>query len=61
MVAYAELSTVAEKHGLADGAPAFAGVKQDLRTLEWIWDSKFAAIAADNPAWEVLRESSDPR
>lgn len=27
----------------------FAGVKQDKRVLEWIWDNKFAAVAGDAP------------
>ena len=31
-----------------------AGVKGNLRTVEWFWNKRFAAVAADNIAFEVL-------
>ncbi|CAK7200185.1 hypothetical protein SEUCBS139899_002876 [Sporothrix eucalyptigena] len=34
--------------------PASYGVHQDRRLLQWLWDSKFAAVGGDSPGWEAF-------
>jgi hypothetical protein len=35
----------------------FTGIEQGKDTLEFLWQSQFAAVAADSPAFEVVRKS----
>lgn len=59
MVAYASASDE-RKQAVANTSPAaFAGVRQEKRVLEWIWDSKFAAVGGDTVAWEVMPPVGD--
>ncbi|ORY77805.1 hypothetical protein BCR37DRAFT_389093 [Protomyces lactucae-debilis] len=32
--------------------PQFAGIKQDIKFAEWVYNNKFAAVAGDAPAFE---------
>lgn len=34
--------------------PASCGVQQDIRMLEWLWESNFAAVGGDSPGWEAF-------
>jgi hypothetical protein len=34
------------------------GLVQSQATAEWLWQSQFAAVAADNPAFELGRKLS---
>jgi hypothetical protein len=40
----------------AQTEPQHAGVEASLETLEWLWDSGFAAVAGDAISWEVSRK-----
>lgn len=32
------------------------GVSQAEQTAKWLWEKQFAAVAADNPAFEMIRK-----
>ncbi|KAH8892356.1 hypothetical protein GQ53DRAFT_647400 [Thozetella sp. PMI_491] len=50
--AYEELSVAAQKN-FPDRQPAgFLGVEATENSLRWLWESRFAAIAGDAPAFE---------
>jgi len=36
------------------------GVDNNDETLEWIWDTRFAAVAGDQPAWETIPSKLNP-
>lgn len=33
------------------------GISQGEETAKWLWEKQFAAVAADNPAFEMIRKS----
>jgi len=41
-----------EQAEYAAGQPKFSGVKQEEKTLEFLWDNHFAAVAGDSPGFE---------
>lgn len=52
--AYQSLTPETEiEHGMAFPMHC-AGVYQDTRTLEWLWENKFAAVGGDAEGWECL-------
>lgn len=46
-----------ERRKLA-GEGKWIGVVQGEKTTEWLWSHQFAALAADNPAFEMIRKSA---
>jgi kynurenine formamidase len=42
-----------EKREMPDKPPAFLGVESSKATLQWIWESGFAAVASDAPSFEM--------
>jgi hypothetical protein len=34
---------------------AFPGLGQSKEVAKWLWEHQFAAVAADNPAFECIR------
>jgi len=46
-------ATQAERDAKLHAAePAWAGVEGSMRTVEWLWDHHFAAVAGDSISWE---------
>ncbi|KAL2825997.1 hypothetical protein BDW59DRAFT_145725 [Aspergillus cavernicola] len=61
--AYSNLTLEEEKHLAARPTPDFAGVENGEKTLRWLWENQFAAIASDSPSFEpapLVREGVEP-
>ncbi|KAF4547706.1 Hypothetical protein D9617_37g012320 [Elsinoe fawcettii] len=56
---YIELTPEEEVRTQSQLPPATCGVHQDVRMLEWLWDSQFAAVAGDAPGWECFPPDQD--
>jgi len=39
---------------------AFTGVEGSMRTVEWLWNHHFAAVAGDSISWEVRATRGNP-
>lgn len=52
--AYRELDAAGKKEYASK--ITYPGLKQSSEALKWLWDQQFAAVAADNPAFEVIRK-----
>ena len=39
--------------------PQTCGIKQDTRTLKWLWDHRFSAVAGDSPSFEAFPHNPD--
>lgn len=50
---YKELTLEQREH--YSRKPTYPGVVQSKETAEWLWEKQFAAVAADNPAFECAR------
>ena len=44
------------KEGIKTANHAFPGLKQGEEMMRWLWEQQFSALAADNPALEVIRK-----
>ena len=44
------------KREVAKAPHKWAGVEQSTDVLEWIWDTRFSAVAGDVPAFEKTGE-----
>ena len=53
---YSKLSLERKEAIAATNPLHFAGLEQSEEMLEWIWNSQFAAVAGDAPAFEVWRK-----
>ncbi|KAJ0417694.1 hypothetical protein BJY00DRAFT_315642 [Aspergillus carlsbadensis] len=61
--AYNSLSPDEEAALASRPTPDFAGVENGERTLRWLWENQFAAIASDSPSFEpapLVREGVPP-
>ncbi|KAL2863294.1 uncharacterized protein BJX67DRAFT_262222 [Aspergillus lucknowensis] len=50
--AYNRISADEERALAARPTPDFAGVENGEKTLRWLWENQFAAIASDSPSFE---------
>lgn len=56
--AYGQLSSEAkEEHKTSHSWP---GIAQSSETVKWLWENQFAAVAADNPAFDCVRKCFFP-
>ncbi|KAI9369507.1 hypothetical protein BJX61DRAFT_145916 [Aspergillus egyptiacus] len=61
--AYNRLTPEEEKALASRPTPDFAGVENGEKTLRWLWENQFAAIASDSPSFEpapLVRDGMPP-